>query len=596
MLILRSRFRWVACQLDLLRKCFNVRHLRQALASLPETLDDTYARILLNIDKEHNHYHREVLKILQWLTFSARPLQLKELAEIVAIDIDETPRFDPEIRWPEPREILMMCSSLITLTPDFYHSIDGESRCGFVDTSPELFVDMERASRTYVRLAHFSVKEYLVSDRIKHGIAARYSIREIESHGVVAGDCIAYLLHFDKPDSLRPETLKLFPLAEYAAEYWTDHARQAQKGPIKAVTCLSMELLMSGEGGLLNSVRIANPESLHRKDLGLGIGDVAPPLHYASMAGLSELVNMMIEKEADVNVKGGFYGNALQAASFIGNTATVKILLDNGADIDDAHGRYGTALCAFCYAPNYEIVELLLNKGADVNAYGEGKFDHGTALQIASERSCENIVKLLLDRGADVNATSPWDSTSPLESASLHGQENIAKMLLDKGADVNTQRAETSALQYASLHSYKNIVKMLLDKGADVNTQGRWGSALQFASDCGHESVVKILLENGANVNATCDKLRFNALQLASREGHQKIVEMLLEKGADVNAVSWRNAPTALQLASEKCHENNMNPEELLPSGILRPREAYEDIVKMLRAKGAVMPEEDYGN
>ena len=454
MLILRSRFRWAACQLDLLGECFSVRHLRQALVSLPKTLDDTYARILLNIDKNHNHYYPEILKILQWLSFSAQPLQLEELAEIVAIDINETARFDPERRWPNPQDILIICSSLVTLTTEFYDSIDRESSSLYNEEERHTELNANSQERdndsvwaeasesegsvTFVRLAHFSVKEYLVSDRIQHGIAARYSIREIQSHGVLAGDCIAYLLQFDKPDLLTSETLKLSPLARYAAEHWTSHARKAQKGPVKAAASLSMELLMSGEGGLLNWVRIANPEDDQQEDLGLGIGDVAPPLYYASLAGLSELVNMIIEKEVDVNVKGGYHGNAL---------------------------------CACCYAKNHEIAELLLHKGADIDASGEGESDHGTALQIASEFGCENIVKLLLYRDADVNATSTQDNISPLEHASLHGYENIVKILLDKGADIKPPRDSIGALQWASAYGHGNIVKILLDEGADFNPQ-----------------------------------------------------------------------------------------------------------------------------
>ena len=443
----------MTCQLDLLGDCFSVRDLRQALASLPKTLDDTYARILLNIDKQYNHYYRQILKIMQWLTFSARPLQLEELAEIVAIDTDESPRFDPERRWPEPRDILMICSSLVTST---------------------------ESAKAFVRLAHFSVKEYLVSNRIQLGIAARYSIQEIESHGVLAKDCIAYLLQHHEPRSL-PEPPELSPLAPYAAKYWTDHARQAQKGPVRSAARSSMELLMSGEGGLLNWVRIANPDYYGWESSELEIADLASPLYYASLVGLSEPVNMMIEKNMDVNAVGGYYGNALQAASILGDTATVQALLDNGAAID-AMGRFGTALCAFCYAGNYEIVELLLNKGADVDAYGEREFGYGTALQNASMHGYENIVNLLLDRDADVNATSRHNGVSSLEIALLRGHENIVKMLLDKGADVNIRIAGMSVLQSASWKGHKNVVEMLLDKGAEVNTSKDEVNALQCAS------------------------------------------------------------------------------------------------------------------
>jgi hypothetical protein len=45
-----DRFRWVACQLDVLRKCAKLSELKSALNSLPNGLDDTYEPILLGID------------------------------------------------------------------------------------------------------------------------------------------------------------------------------------------------------------------------------------------------------------------------------------------------------------------------------------------------------------------------------------------------------------------------------------------------------------------------------------------------------------------------------------------------------------------
>ena len=106
----------------------NVRELRKALESLPKTLDDTYTRILCNIDEGRSQY---AFKILQWLTYSARPLELEELAEVLVINWEEDPRLDLENRFSEPRDILQICSSLVTLeeqkSSDLYHGNDRSS-------------------------------------------------------------------------------------------------------------------------------------------------------------------------------------------------------------------------------------------------------------------------------------------------------------------------------------------------------------------------------------------------------------------------------------------------------------------------------------
>ncbi|KAH9225077.1 hypothetical protein K456DRAFT_1812498, partial [Colletotrichum gloeosporioides 23] len=54
-------------------------------------------------------------------------------------------------------------------------------------------------------------------------------------------------------------------------------------------------------------------------------------LQAASEEGHDNIVQMLLDKGADVNAHGGDYGNALQAASSGGHNNLVQILLDKGA-------------------------------------------------------------------------------------------------------------------------------------------------------------------------------------------------------------------------------------------------------------------------
>lgn len=105
---LEGRFRWVSCQLDSLEKCLKPHDLRAALKKLPRTLDETYARILSKIPPD---YERNATRLLQFLTFSERPLQLEEAVDIDAVDLEEKHRFNADYRMPEPDEISIYCSS-----------------------------------------------------------------------------------------------------------------------------------------------------------------------------------------------------------------------------------------------------------------------------------------------------------------------------------------------------------------------------------------------------------------------------------------------------------------------------------------------------
>jgi ankyrin repeat protein len=62
--------------------------------------------------------------------------------------------------------------------------------------------------------------------------------------------------------------------------------------------------------------------------------------------GHDSVVTLLLEKGADVNAQGGFYGNALQAAAQGGYTSVVTLLLEKGADVNAQGGCYGNALQA----------------------------------------------------------------------------------------------------------------------------------------------------------------------------------------------------------------------------------------------------------
>lgn len=139
--------------MDSLRKCLKLDALRKALNTLPKTLDDTYERILLNLDEEYEDY---AFKIFQWLCFSKRSMRINEMVEVLATDSTDDFSFMPEQRLPDPRDILTICSTLVSITST---ATNGTS-----------------AQTDELRLAHFSVKEYLISDRLKNSSMHRYHI------------------------------------------------------------------------------------------------------------------------------------------------------------------------------------------------------------------------------------------------------------------------------------------------------------------------------------------------------------------------------------------------------------------------------------
>ncbi|KAH0563190.1 hypothetical protein GP486_002236 [Trichoglossum hirsutum] len=226
-------FRWVFCQLESLRKCLKPNTVRKVLKSLPKTLDDTYARILLSIDDE---YHQEAIAAIKWLAFSDRPLRVEELAEAVVIKPQADLPCDPEERLADPHDILQILSSLVvTSTRKRQLSVDG-------------WLEPEEVEE--IRLAHFSVKEYLVSDRVKPLPVMAFCTTDAIAHRATAESCLLYILNYEHVEdkTLSEEDLEKFPLLQYACRFWPTHAKANQDVIENSLSDLAFKLLVSDSG------------------------------------------------------------------------------------------------------------------------------------------------------------------------------------------------------------------------------------------------------------------------------------------------------------------------------------------------------------
>lgn len=113
-------------------------------------------------------------KALQFLAFYGEDFCcLDELAEAVVVDVDQF-RFNEDNRFLDRKHLLEICTCLITYDEG---------------------ADIE------VRLAHYSVKEYLTSARMRHGPAAAFSISKTAVDTLVAKTLITYLLdvNYEEP-------------------------------------------------------------------------------------------------------------------------------------------------------------------------------------------------------------------------------------------------------------------------------------------------------------------------------------------------------------------------------------------------------------
>ncbi|KAF7980713.1 hypothetical protein HWV62_37181 [Athelia sp. TMB] len=546
--------RWVALQYDDLMRCVSRRELEDQLKSLPRGLNETYEKILARSSRPD-----DLKRFLQLLACAWRPLTVEEIAEAVVVtsspnDLDDVPACDFSRRYGNSDDVLNTCYGLVTEVKGF------------------------------VKLAHFSVKEFISSDEIKNGAARFFYTNESLSHSASARICLVYLLQFDKPESVTEDDIESLPLTEYAARWFDFHVRSTQ-----AVDTEPNQQLLQRLFGSVPNYALTNWAQLRdtyiafdgRIDLGkvVELANGSAPLYYASILGLTQVVphliyqgadpnvpsgpegtalqgaayhgqfevsKLLLRLGADININVGKHGTVLQAAPWAGSAEIVKLLLEKGADPNIGGGQYGSTLLAALCAKSAEIVALLLENGADLNV-GEGQYE--SALHVASRLGSAEIITLLLEKGADPNIGG-GEFGSALQAASWAGSAEIVTLLLEKGADPNIRGGPYGcALQGASFHGSAEIVTLLLEKGADPNSGGgEYGCALQAASAMESAKIVTLLLEKGADPNSGGGEFG-SALQAASWAGSAEIVTLLLDRGANVNAEGGQYG-TALQAAS----------------------------------------------
>ena len=406
-----NRFRWVYCQLDNLRRCMPS-SIRKALDELPVTLDDTYERILQNIPKQKwQHAHR----LFQCMVAAVRPLRVEELAEIFAIGFgpNATPNLVEDWRPENPEQaVFSACSTLITIIID---SDDGGSKI--------------------VQFSHFSVKEYLTSDRLETsdvGNVCRFYISLEPAHTILARACLAVLLQLE--EKVDEERLATFPLALYAAQNWIDHAKF--EGVASQISDAMEDLFDPTKPHFQAWVWIHDVDMAYKRSVGNVNECLSTPLHYAALLGFSGIVRHLIithGQDANETVYGG--ETALHAASRKGHIDVAQVLLDYGADVNAQTKLSVTPLHWASWRGPVELVRRLLERGATVN-----ETDYDTPpLHLAVRPGNLEIVRLLLDHGADAQLeirdsyglTPLQTATSPL----WNGSRSIAQLLLDRGAE-----------------------------------------------------------------------------------------------------------------------------------------------------------------
>lgn len=391
--LVTSRFRWAQCQLDSIARARTIREVRRTLASLPQGLDETYNRILVQIPETDEDLFR---KLLVWLAFSFLPLTLEELWEAIAIEPGSS-SIDDESRLRSPQDLMALGHSLISVTTD-----------------------------GHVRLAHLSVRDYLLSNPIRqHPVLSRFALDPSKAHDELARDCLTYLEFGEfrkgpcQSDTAYCDRIKRHPLARYVSTAWSYHIRFAQQheqqsSPVPSQNTnndtlhnLSVSFFSPfSRPTFMSWIQILNADSPFKWNL---YPRHATPLYYASSFGLTSLVSHLLSSLPSDNP-----------------LALTKALNSPGSRFG------GTAVHAATIRHHLDIMDLLLSAGADP---ARGDFNNVTPLHSAASQGNMQTIRVLLRYGAPLTTRDALAGKTPAEWAAMSGEMKVAAFLMQFPAE-----------------------------------------------------------------------------------------------------------------------------------------------------------------
>ncbi|GAB0092386.1 Ankyrin repeat [Sergentomyia squamirostris] len=220
-------------------------------------------------------------------------------------------------------------------------------------------------------------------------------------------------------------------------------------------------LSLAASGGYVNIIKLLlshGAEINSRTGSKLGIS----PLMLAAMNGHTQAVKLLLDMGSDINAQIETNRNtALTLACFQGRHEVVNLLLERKANVEHRAKTGLTPLMEAASGGYIDVGRVLLDKGADVNA-APVPSSRDTALTIAADKGHVKFVELLLYRGAAVEVKNK-KGNSPLWLAANGGHLAVVETLFAHDADIDSQdNRKVSCLMAAFRKGHVKVVKWMV--------------------------------------------------------------------------------------------------------------------------------------
>ena len=301
--------------------------------------------------------------------------------------------------------------------------------------------------------------------------------------------------------------------------------------------------------------------------------------HIAAEKGQIDVMESLLNKGMDINLKDSNGKTALQTAFDKSDRETMSFLISKGADINnifieavekgdiqaarsliilggEVHGGIiRKTLIRVIEKGDIEMAEFVigLKKGSIY-----GKFISIAIFNQAVEKGYKKIVGLIFPKLlSKEHINVRHEGKTPLERALEKNDKEMAEFLLSLGAGINLKAlsGETILIRAIRRGDNKEKLEFLISLGANVNVSHRGETPLSIVIKERDIEKAEFLMDLGAELNPRAkgnQKIVETALNIAVSNGDKQMIGLLINRGADINAGNYGNGKTPLIKAIEK--------------------------------------------
>lgn len=274
--------------------------------------------------------------------------------------------------------------------------------------------------------------------------------------------------------------------------------------------------------GRRSEVRSLLSENYDHENIDEEDSDGKTALHWAAEKGLSQIAELLLQKNASISLQDNTGRTPLFYAVETAELDVVKLLLEkckvNDSLIMDRDGK--TALYHAAEKDMLDIVKEFVDK----------RF-YSHTLHLAAKYGMDNIVATLARFRTDEPDTT---GQTALHIAAQNGDlETVRKLKQYRFSHMITSHKGLTALHFAAENGHIDVVRFLIEWGADLDaeTRRRW-TPLHIASEGGYQEVVEFLIDNGARLNAQT-RSGWTAAHLACWKRQEQVAIYLFRKGRE---------------------------------------------------------------